>query len=836
MVTETKSKKRGSSSPSPRAGVAVNRHELKLHDPEVFGAGGEELCGRFLRRVFSVEEVRSVAIDRPRSLATVAYDSAGQTVAELLHRMAAAIRGAGGADGTQPAQLIPADLSKPSLTVYRYRGILTTWQVVVDRPGRLSLKHEAISNDPGLIRRIAHQIENVHGVTGATVRPLTGILKIDFDPVQTRAERLLRAVESAPVNLPVELSAGSEPPPVGFGMANAAVALSAATDFVLPGAWPATAALLVGTNLKTFREAATQVGGGQVGLPVLYTSIAAATLASGQFLPWAAMGWMMKFWNQRYRHQLATARRRLLGEVIQQQPFARLKAAGGVEVEVPIERISPGDTILVSAGEKISVDGRVVSGRGLVDERIIRGTTGLSRKGPEESVHAGSVLVGGELRIETLGTGSTRASALAQAALAAASYEAGSRTPTRKGETFATRVVAPTLATAGLGLYLGGTPTALAIMRADYASGPGLAYPLEALQALSLCYRHGIVVRHSDALERLARADVLILDHHPALETPEAEIASVRVFPEHTEYQVLRFAASALKDLEDERAIALRAACKERRIPLLDRIPIDYGTDVTFAYKGQVIKVGNLGAGGPERAARYGTPAEPPGRPIDSLMVGVDGQIAGLIDFRPSSRLLAAAALREFRSQARRPVAIGLVSPGSASEARRLAGALGVDFHAGGLSTGDLARLVRGCRGRGLKVAYVGPCLDRGRAALEADVAISLDPAGLENLEKNPASILLLQPDLGRLGVLDEVTRVHDRRIRVAQGSAFIPNLFCVAGAFFLGFTSLTTVMVTNLGTYTTYARTTAAIRSLERQLARSGSRRVVQTGGNRQA
>ena len=89
-----------------------------------------------------------------------------------------------------------------------------------------------------------------------------------------------------------------------------------------------------------------------------------------------------------------------------------------------------------------------------------------------------------------------------------------------------------------------------------------------------------------------------------------------------------------------------------------------------------------------------------------------------------------------------------------------------------------------------------------------ADVAISLDPDALENLDRNPASILLLQPDLGRLAVLDEVTRVHDRRIRVAQGSALIPNFFCVAGAFFLGFTSLTTVMITNLGTYSTYART----------------------------
>jgi cation transport ATPase len=833
MLIETT--KPGSSTPPRRVGVAVNRQELQLHDPEVFGTTGEDLCGRFLRRVFSVEQVRSVAIDRRRSLAIITYDRAGRNVPELLQRMAAAIRGCGAEPGgTEPAQLIPSDLSRAKLTVYRYKGMLTTWQVVVDAPGRLSLRHEAFTSDPGLARRIAHQVEKVHGVTGAVVRPLTGVLRIDFDPVQTRAERLLRAVEAAPDSLPVEPPEGSEPPPVGFGLANTTLVLSAVTDVFLPGAWPATAALLVGSNLKTFRDAATQIGSGQVGLPVLYTSIAAATLASGQFLPWAAMGWMMKFWNQRYRHQLATARRRLLGEIIQQQRFARLEAAGGVEVDVPVERLSPGDRILVSAGEKITVDGRVISGRGLVDERIVRGASGMTRKGPEEAVYAGSVVLRGDLKIQTLDTGSARAGALARTALSAASYEPGSKTPTRKGEAFADRVVAPTLATAGLGLYLGGAPTALTILRADYASGPGLAYPLEALQALSLCYRQGIVIRHPDALERLAKVDVLLLDHHPALEAPELEVASLRVFPNHTEYQVLRYATSALKDLEDERTLALRAACRARKIPLLDRIPTEYGTDVTFVYKDRVIKVGNLGTHGPGIGTRNGTPAHQPARTIDSLMVGVNGQIAGLIDFRHSPRPLAAAALQEFRGQSRRPVAIGLVSLGPAAEARRLAGALGVDFHEGGLSTFDLTRLVRGCRRRGLRVAYAGPCLSRTRAALEADVAISLDPDGLERLDDNPASILLLQPDLGRLGVLDEVIRVHDRHIRVAQGSAYIPNFLCVAGAFFLGFTSLTTVVITNLGTYSTYARTAAAIRGLERQLARTGSRRATLAGTGR--
>ena len=122
-----------------------------------------------------------------------------------------------------------------------------------------------------------------------------------------------------------------------------------------------------------FRVAAAQVRKRQVGLPVLYTTIAAGTLATGQFLPWAVMNWMLRFWKQRYRDQLARPRRRLLGDVLQHQRFARLQSASGAEVEVPVDRLSPGDLILASAGEKIAVDGRVVSGHGLVDERVIRG-------------------------------------------------------------------------------------------------------------------------------------------------------------------------------------------------------------------------------------------------------------------------------------------------------------------------------------------------------------------------------------------------------------------------------------------------------------------------------
>ena len=272
----------------------------------------------------------------------------------------------------------------------------------------------------------------------------------------------------------------------------------------------------------------------------------------------------------------------------------------------------------------------------------------MTRKGPDEAVYAGSIVLSGDFQVETLAGQDRRAAALGPRRLSAASHQLGVKTPTLKGERFASRVVGPTLAAAGLGFSLAPRPTALAILDTDYASGPGLAYPLETLQALSLCYQQGIVVRDPEAIDRLAKVDVLFLDHHPApRDRLEPEVASVRVFPGHTEFQMLRYAASALRDLDDERAGALRAACRSRRITLLDRIPTSYGTDVTLIHREQVIKVGNLGGQGPEANPAAGARGGPQSRLIDSLMVGVNGQIAGLIDFRPSAHLAAATALQE---------------------------------------------------------------------------------------------------------------------------------------------------------------------------------------------
>ena len=132
--------------------------------------------------------MKRVRIDRPRATAEIGYEPGTLAIAELLQRLADAIRGTAAADaGAAAVTLIPQDLSRPKFTVHRHRGLLTTWEVTRDRPGLLSVRHDLMTASRRWPGAIAHQVESVHGVRSAAISTLTGTLKIDFDPAQTQA-------------------------------------------------------------------------------------------------------------------------------------------------------------------------------------------------------------------------------------------------------------------------------------------------------------------------------------------------------------------------------------------------------------------------------------------------------------------------------------------------------------------------------------------------------------------------------------------------------------------------------------------------------------------------
>jgi cation transport ATPase len=567
-------------------------------------------------------------------------------------------------------------------------------------------------------------------------------------------------------------------------------------EFVIPALMPVNAALLVGTNLGAFRHAWLQVRDRKLGLPVLYTVLVAATLVSGQFLAFALMSWLCKFWRGRLRVEMATGRRLVLEECLPRPSLARLITAQGGEVLAATDRLRPGDRIIVGAGETVPADGRVVGGEAIVDERSVRGLEGASHRNAGEVVLAGSTVLAGSVRIEVTRAGEdTRARAIARALVAATSPAAGPISPTLRGEEFADRTVGPTLATAGVGLLVGDLATFIAILRPDYATGPGLAVPLETLRDAARCARRGIVVCKPDVFERLAQVDLIVLEDDPVLNRVELELAGIH--SQLAEPDLLRYAASAFRHFEDDRARALLAACRNHRIHLLDLPPAGFGPGVTVVH-------------GRRRVSVYESRALPGG--TGPLAVEIDGTIVGLVEFTRSSRPESAHALSRIRALG--SAAVALVSRRAESDVAALASLLDVDAGKGGLSGEETARFLCACRERGLRTAFVGRGHRHAAAAAVAHVAVSF--VGETDEYPKWAAALLLQPRLSLFADLWEIAHKHEDRVSDGQKLVVVPNVFCVAGAFLFGFSSLAAVVISNLGTFSLYNRTVGGLDVLD--------------------
>ena len=769
---------------------------ILVSDRRLIDATNRVACREFLEQVFRLPEVRSVELDWRHGIARVHYHPRRPNAVEVLERLAAVIRGqavVGLVDEVEPWAPWPGAGARE--TWFRYGSRLSVTEVASESPGRIRFRHPALGGDRELAHRIEAELTAVQGVRDVQARPLTASLLVWFDPAIVDKDQLVEVVDER-LNRPV-MTAPPEihPPAVPFGLANASVGLAAAGELAVPALLPASAILLLASNAKIIRIAVRELRQRQLGLPVLHTTIIAGTLGTGHHLVAAAMSWMFKFWRHRHRRDQLQIRRSLLPPLTQRPLLAR-RRAGGKVVSIPTDQLRAGDRVVVEATELVPADGRLQNGPVVVDERLVTGALGLTRKRPGDPIFAGSWPVAERLEVEVVGHGrETRAARLGRELAAATVLMPTATSVTARGEEFARRAVAPTLAAAGVGLLIGDLSTASAILRPDYATGPGLGASVELLRDTALCAQSGVVVRDASAFDRLAAADVWIFDHHTTLERGTLEVDRVEGEYENT---LLQLAATAFRDIADERAVALLAACRSGGIPLLPIEPSYRGAGIVLDDGATCITIDDaLSLGGTSADSR--------------LYLMASGQIIGRIAFRPASRSRLAPAVEELRRQG--GVTVGLFTEGTDDATGTLARELKPDFHQSDLASSAKADLLRSCRDRGLKIAYVADCRREPDVASVAHVAISV--ADEFDPEHDPAQVLVMRRDFAWLPALRALSCAHIGRVHAAQSSILLPNVFCIAGAFFFGFTSLAAVVITNLGTWAIYSGLPARRRQL---------------------
>ena len=243
---------------------------------------------------------------------------------------------------------------------------------------------------------------------------------------------------------------------------------------------------------------------------------------------------------------------------------------GGKELDVPAAEVTVGEVVIVRPGERIPVDGLVQSGQSAVDESSLSGESLPLEKRTGDRVSAGTRNQFGWLTLSAERVG--EATTFAQ--LVTLVTEAGARKTglEREADRLARYFLPAVLLAAGLtllgwrwstGEWQRGVLPALSVLVVACPCALTLATPSAVVAALAWLARRGVVVKGTQALERLAGVDLVALDKTGTLTTGDLTLVTTQPLAGLTGSELLRLAAAAERPSEHPLARALVRAADE---------------------------------------------------------------------------------------------------------------------------------------------------------------------------------------------------------------------------------------------------------------------------------
>jgi Cu2+-exporting ATPase len=239
------------------------------------------------------------------------------------------------------------------------------------------------------------------------------------------------------------------------------------------------------------------------------TAIALTTLRGSFFVP-ATMITLVEV-GEAIRERTARASEREMVELLGSMAQSVWREQGGEREQVAIEEIARGDAVVVYPGDRVPVDGRILDGRGLIDEHQLTGESMPVVREEGQTVYASTLVREGHLHIGVEQVGEeTRAGRLIRLMQDAPVHDTRVENYAAK---VADRIVVPSFVLSAALLALTRDPTrAASVLIADFVTGIRVSVPTTILAALTGAARAGIVVRSGRALEKLAQVDAVVFD------------------------------------------------------------------------------------------------------------------------------------------------------------------------------------------------------------------------------------------------------------------------------------------------------------------------------------
>lgn len=565
-------------------------------------------------------------------------------------------------------------------------------------------------------------------------------------------------------------------------LAGSALALSLLAG---PAATPVALGLLAVSSLSIFRKARqTLLEERRLTVDTLDATAIALLAATGVVWQAALLNILLAS-GEWIRASTQARARKALGDVLDYMSDLAWVERDGQIISIPAREVTVGETVFVFPGERIPVDGVVLSGKAMVDQRALTGESMPVEKSLHDEVFAATVISEGELHVRATRVGQdTQVAQIVQMVENAPVFDTRAQD---YAERWANRLVPFSFASAAVMALMGNFTQAITLLVIDYAAGFRVSAPTAIMSTITKAARQGILIRGGRHVEQLAEIDALVFDKTGTLTMgcPDV-IGAVSLSPEHSLDDIMALAAAAESFLTHPVAEAVVKAASQRGLAIPPRSDFEYqiGHGVYAAVEGRAVLVGSRrfleGQGIAFDAAAQETLHGIEAAAASPLCIAVDGRLAGLLGLADPIRPESAAVVQGLRGLGIKEIV--MLTGDRAPVAWAVARQLGIERVVAEAFPGDKLAAVQALQAQGYKVAVVGDGINDSPALAQADAGIAVN--GGTAVAQETAGVVLLQGDLRKLVDAIEIAREGVGLIRQNWAIIRTPNTIGLGLAF----------------------------------------------------
>ena len=658
---------------------------------------------------------------------------------------------------------------------------------------------------------VQHAIQKLSGVESVNVLLASEKAIIRLDPDKVDMPTIRKAVASAGEYSVPEIASLPSALPRGDASASSArvfnrqlmrllaIMFTVVLSIVIAGEWlglfkllekfvpfPIGVLIVIAGGFPIYRSVIRATLKRQVISHTLMTIGVIAALAVGEWVTAAIVVIFMRV-GEYVENFTTESARRAVKELTAIAPQTARVERNDMEIELPAAEVRIGETVIIRPGEKIPVDGEVISGQATIDQATVTGESMPVEVSNGSRVFAATIAKLGSLRVKTLRVGAD--TTFGRVVKMVEEAEVHRADVQRFADKFSAYYLPIVTGIAASTFLISRNPlSTAAVLVVACSCSIALATPVAMLASIGRSAKRGLLIKGGKYLETLARVDVVLVDKTGTLTLGQPQITDVISLNGLSNDDILTLAASAEYYSEHPLAEAVRVAARAQNLKLdepqnFESIP---GMGVRAGINGSSVTIGNRRLISTTDSLPVVKQLEEQGKTL--LFLSCNNQLAGILAASDTLRAEVPTALAELRALGIKHVE--LLTGDNERTASALAEKIGVEFRANLLPENKI-EIVKAYQSKGHMVVMIGDGVNDAPALAQSDIGIAMGAAGTD-IAIEAAHIALMREDWT---LVPEVVRIARRTMRIVRMNLAFTAVYNIVGLALAAFGILPPVL-----------------------------------------